>query len=146
MPDIVLIAQRNQSTTAGTNGLFEVADGTLALGVAMDVHGKRRLRGKAHQQFHAAVGRTIVEDLDLIRRPRRRQDALQLRGKEAGSIVGAKSDGDAFGAGLVSAHAASLLRRTEAKCNAPWRSSGSRTHRQAITIVSTVQTIARTGS
>src|ERR1700727_269944 len=123
MPDIVLIAERNQSTAAGTNCLFEVEDGASPLRIPMDVHGKSGLRGEAYQQLHTVVRRAIVEDLHFIRQPRLRQDALQLRGQEAGSIVGAKRDGDAFSAGLVSAHAASLLSRTEAKFNAPRRSS-----------------------
>src|SRR5882757_7094738 len=145
MPNVVLIAQCNQSTAAGMNGLFKVEDGTLALGIPMDVHGKRGLRGKVHQQFHTVVRRTIVEDVDFIRQPGLREDAFQLCWKETGAIVGAKSDGDAFGAGLVSAHAASLLSRTEAKFNTPWRSPALRTNRQAITMVSTAQSIARIG-
>src|ERR1700722_19515358 len=145
MPDVILIGQRDQGAAAGMDGLLKVANGSKPLRVAMNMYGEAGLRGKLFQQLDTVVGGTIVEGMKLVRKPRLRKNAVQLREQKARAVEGAERDRDALCALTGRAQAVSLLMRVEVSRSASFRSPGLSAKRHATTAVTTMQSPERSG-
>ncbi len=94
IPDIILVAQRNQVPLAKPDRTFEIGDETKVVFIAGHPHRKCNRCGKRAHDLDSAVSGAIVTNNQLIGRYCLLLNAGQLPAQKSLTVIRAKSDRD----------------------------------------------------